>query len=325
MFLLLEQIKVVSEVRADYDGAWKEGVEQYFEAFLTFFFPRIQAEIDWSRGYEFLDKELEQLMRESEVGKQFVDKLIKVWLKDGKETWLLIHLEIQSQVDPNFAKRMFTYHYRIFDRYNREVISLAILGDNQVNWRPQEYSYGRWGCRLSLQFPIVKLLDFETRWSELEQSDNPFAVLVMAHLRTQATTQDLTGRLRWKLSLIKRMYELGYNRDKILQLFDLIDRMMALPTDLDLNFKAELNRFESEKDMRYVSSVERLGKAEGIQESIADILEARFNNVPPELVEQINQIYDHARLKQLLKQAGIIGSVFDFQQQLSQENNQSQA
>ena len=310
----------MSEVKADYDGAWKEGVEKYFEAFLTFFFPQIYSEIDWTRGYEFLDQELQQLMRESEVGKQFVDKLIKVWLSDGKETWLLIHLEIQSQVDAGFPKRMFSYHYRIFDRYNQEVVSLAILGDSQASWRPQEYSYGRWGCRLSLQFPTVKLLDYEPRWSELEQSDNPFAVLVMAHLRTQATTKDLTSRLRWKLSLIKQMYELGYSREKILQLFDLIDRLMTLPPDLDLNFKTELKQFEDEQKMRYVSSIERLGISEGIQQSIASIVEARFNYVPPELVEQLNQIYDNERLKRLLKQAMTTISIAEFQQQLSQEN-----
>lgn len=310
----------MSEVKADYDGAWKEGVEKYFEAFLTFFFPHIYSEIDWTRGYEFLDQELQQLMRESEVGKQFVDKLIKVWLNDGKETWLLIHLEIQSQVDTGFPKRMFSYHYRIFDRYGQEVVSLAILGDNQASWRPEEYSYERWGCRLSLQFPTVKLLDYQPRWSELEQSDNPFAVLVMAHLRTQATTKNLTGRLQWKLSLIKRMYELGYSRDKILQLFDLIDRLMALPPNLDLNFKTELQRFEDDKKMAYITSIERLGIAQTLQKSIVKIIKTRFQDAPSELVEQINKIYDHERLNQLLEQAITIGSVPDFQELLTQEN-----
>ena len=310
----------MSEVKADYDGAWKEGVEKYFEAFLTFFFPHIYNEIDWTRGYEFLDQELQQLMRESEVGKQFVDKLIKVWLNDGKETWLLIHLEIQSQVDTGFPKRMFSYHYRIFDRYGQEVVSLAILGDNQASWRPQEYSYERWGCRLSLQFPIVKLLDYQPRWSELEQSDNPFAVLVMAHLRTQATTKNLTGRLQWKLSLVKRMYELGYSRDKILQLFDLIDRLMALPPNLDLNFKTELKQFEDDKKMAYITSIERLGIAQTLQKSIVKIIKTRFQDAPSELVEQINKIYDHERLNQLLEQAITIGSVPDFQELLTQEN-----
>ncbi|MCX5980292.1 MAG: Rpn family recombination-promoting nuclease/putative transposase [Nostocales cyanobacterium LacPavin_0920_SED1_MAG_38_18] len=310
----------MSEVKADYDGAWKEGVEQYFEPFLAFFFPEIQAEIDWTRGYEFLDQELQQLIRESEIGKQFVDKLIKVWLNDGKETWLLIHLEIQSQVDTGFARRMFSYHYRIFDRYNQEVVSLAILGDSQASWRPQEYSYGRWGCRLSLQFPTVKLLDYQPRWLELEASDNPFAVLVMAHLRTQATTKDLTGRLRWKLSLVKRMYELGYSRDKILQLFDLIDRLMALPPNLDLNFKTELKQFEDDKKMAYITSVQRIERSQTLQESVVKILKTRFQDTPSKLVEQINQIYEHDRLNQLLEEAITIGSISDFQQQLSQEN-----
>jgi hypothetical protein len=199
---------------------------------------------------------------------------------------------------------------------------LAILGDNQANWRPQEYSYERWGCRLSLQFPVVKLLDYEAHWLELEQSDSPFAVLVMAHLWTQATTQDLAGRLRWKLSLIKRMYELGYSRDKIFQLFDLIDRLMALPPDLDLDFKAELKRFEAEQEMRYITSIERIGIAEGIKQSIATVLKTRFQDVPPQLVEQLNQIYDREHLNSLLKKAITTESIVEFQQQLSQENTE---
>jgi hypothetical protein len=199
-------------------------------------------------------------------------------------------------------------------------VSLAILGDSQASWRPQEYSYGRWGCRLSLQFPTVKLLDYEPRWSELEQSDNPFAVLVMAHLRTQATTKDLTSRLRWKLSLIKQMYELGYSRDKIIQLFRLIDRLMTLPPDLDWSFKTELQHFEDERQMTYITSIERLGIAQTLQQSIIKIIRTRFQDAPSELVEQINKIYDHERLNQLLEQAITIGSVPDFQELLTQEN-----
>jgi hypothetical protein len=44
--------------RSDQDSPWKEVIERYFEPFLAFFFPRAHAEIDWTRGYELLDKEL---------------------------------------------------------------------------------------------------------------------------------------------------------------------------------------------------------------------------------------------------------------------------
>ena len=55
----------------------------------------------------------------------------------------------------------------------------------------------------------ICLHDYQTRQAELEASDNPFATVVMAHLRTGATRRDLAGRLQWKLRLMRRMYEHG--------------------------------------------------------------------------------------------------------------------
>jgi len=162
----------------DYDSPWKEAIETYFEDFMSFFFPVAHAQIDWSQGYEFLDKELQQVVREAEVGKRYVDKLVKLW-RDGAETWVLVHIEIQAQVDSDFAKRMYTYNYRLFDRYDRQIASLAVLGDEQPTWRPNSYGYTLFGCQVNLQFPIIKLLDYEPQWDSLNQSRNPFAVLVL--------------------------------------------------------------------------------------------------------------------------------------------------
>ena len=55
-----------------------------------------------------------------------MDKLVKVWRKSGEEEWVLIHVEIQSQDETGFARRMYVYNYRIFERYNRQVASLTI-------------------------------------------------------------------------------------------------------------------------------------------------------------------------------------------------------
>jgi hypothetical protein len=63
----------------DFDGPWKEALDQYFEAFLAFFFPAAHAEIDWSRGYESLNTEFRAIVREAETGRRSVDKLVKVW------------------------------------------------------------------------------------------------------------------------------------------------------------------------------------------------------------------------------------------------------
>jgi hypothetical protein len=81
---------------ADYDSPWKEALDFYFEKFLALLFPDVHAQIDWSRGYESLDKEFQQVVREAQVGRRYVDKLVKVWTKDGDERWILIHVEVQS-------------------------------------------------------------------------------------------------------------------------------------------------------------------------------------------------------------------------------------
>ncbi len=47
---------------------------------------------------------------DAELGERRADKLVKVWRHGGEETWLLIHLEVQSQHETNFARRMFVYH-----------------------------------------------------------------------------------------------------------------------------------------------------------------------------------------------------------------------
>jgi hypothetical protein len=93
----------------DYDSAWKEAVETFLPDCLAFFFPRAYDAIDWERGHAFLDLELRQVQHEAERGRQVADKLVRVYRRDGADAWVLIHIEIQSQPEGDFAERMFTY------------------------------------------------------------------------------------------------------------------------------------------------------------------------------------------------------------------------
>jgi hypothetical protein len=63
----------MTEQRADYDNPWKDALSLYFPAFMAFFFPEIDANIDWNRGYEFLDKELQQITPDAEIGSREKD------------------------------------------------------------------------------------------------------------------------------------------------------------------------------------------------------------------------------------------------------------
>jgi hypothetical protein len=253
-----------------YDSAWKEALEQYFEQFMAFFFPVAYGGIDWTAGYEFLDKELQQVARDAELGKRYADKLVKVWHKNGDEEWVLIHVEVQSQRKSGFAERMYIYNYRLFDRHHRRVASLAVLGDEQATWRPDHYEQGLWGCRTQFDFPVVKLLDYREDWAALETSRNPFATIVMAHLKTQETRRDDTQRQVWKFRLIRRLYEQGYTRADIVGLFRFIDWLMRLPEEVEAALWHEIREYEEGKQMDYITSVERIGIKKGFQQGVQE-------------------------------------------------------
>lgn len=75
----------------DYDTPWKDALSRYFPEFIAFYFPQAHAEIDWGRPHVFLDKELEQVVRDAELGRRLVDKLVRVATRAGPWQWVLVH------------------------------------------------------------------------------------------------------------------------------------------------------------------------------------------------------------------------------------------
>jgi hypothetical protein len=272
----------------DFDSPWKEALELYFPSFLALFVPDAHAGIDWSRGHEFLDKELQRLLPKAARGRKYVDKLVKVWRQDGREAWVLIHVEVQTQRDADFAKRMYDYNTRITDRYNRTVVSLAVLADDDPNWRPGHYEAELWGWSVRMGWPPVKLLDYANRVAELEQSKNPFAHVVLAHLKTLETRQNLQDRQMWKLRLVRGLYERGFSKEDVRQLFRVIDWLMELPARAQKRFEKELDEYEEGRTMPYVTSIER----SGMRKTIEVVLRTRFGKEAEELMDAILELND---------------------------------
>jgi hypothetical protein len=272
----------------DYDSPWKEALEVYFRAFLALFFPDIHADIDWSRGFVFLDKELQKIVPKAARGRLYVDKLVKVWRKDGRETWVLIHVEVQTQRDPDFPKRMFRYNNRISDRYDRTVVSLAVLADDDPSWRPGRYEEELWGWSVRMDWPPVKLLDYANRVAELERSKNPFAKVVLAHLKALETRADPKGRRTWKFQLVRGLYERGFSKEDVRQLRRLIDWLMELPPRMQQAFEREVDEYEEERRMPFYDMWQR----RGMLRMIENALRAKFGEEGVKLVPTIAELMD---------------------------------
>ena len=279
---------------AQYDSPWKQAIEGYFPDFMSFFFSDIYDEIDWNKEPVFMDNALEKVTRDAEIGSRCADKLVKVWLKTGKLAWVLIHIEVQAYRETNFSERIYVYRHRIWEKHKVDVASLVILCDDEENYRPNKYKKGIWGCELNFTFPIVKLLDFAENWAKIENDGNPFAIVVMAQLKAKEI-KDGRQRKYWKSRLTRMLYERGYVKQDIIDLYCFIDWLLVLPEDLEEEFIRELCAFEKEKTMQYVSSIERIGfkkgKQHGMQQGestmLVRLMERKFGQVNEEVKQKI--------------------------------------
>jgi hypothetical protein len=195
---------------------------------------------------------------------------------------------VQTQREAGFPKRMYRYNTRLTDRYNRTVVSLAVLADDDPNWRPDHFEIELWGWSVRMGWPPLKLLDYANRVAELEGSANPFAKVVLAHLKALETRQDPAGRRTWKLRLVRGLYERGFSNEDVRQLFRVIDWLMELPPRLQAAFRQEMDEYEEGRRMPYVTSIER----DGMRKMIQDALRTKFGEEALELMPVILDLDD---------------------------------
>lgn len=247
----------------DYDNPWKEALERFMGPFIAFFLPDAYGDIDWSHPVDSLDTELRAVVREAELGPRRVDFLVRVRCKGGKEQLVLIHIEIQSQVDPELGKRLYICCNRIHDRYDLPVVSMAVLGARREGWDPGTYGWSLWGFEMGGRFPVYQMLDWQGREAELMADPNPFALVVLAHLKARETKGAPVQRRHWKMQIMRLLIERDYEKADAVELFRVLDWLMHLPKPEAQRFRTEYDELTKEAGMPYLSSIERLAMEEG--------------------------------------------------------------
>jgi predicted transposase/invertase (TIGR01784 family) len=198
------------------DLLWKGVLEDLFDDFLRFFYPDAEDIFDFNRVFEYLDKELDQLFPPEAVGPsaRYVDKLVKVFTRDGNEEWILVHVEVQGYTDRDFAKRMFQYYSRIFDQYDRPITAFAIFADSNKSFHPKHYERAFLGTRVHYSYNTYKIIDQND--AELDASNNPFAMAVLS-AKLSLSRPGLKDQQLFELAydLAKRLLGKQFSKEKI--------------------------------------------------------------------------------------------------------------
>lgn len=224
------------------DILWKSILEDIFDDFLKFFFPNAETLFDLEKGFEYLDQELEQLFPTDadELTSKYVDKLVKVFCRSGAEAWLLVHIEVQGYRDEAFADRMFTYYYRIWDKYRKPITAFAILTDDCRHFLPGQFEQACLGTSVCFRFNSFKVLDQSE--AELEASDNPFAQVVLAVKLAIIGKRFSSGELyRLKIDLAKRLLKRDIPKRKVGRLLHFLKLYVILGNkELEKTYRKEV-------------------------------------------------------------------------------------
>lgn len=252
------------------DQLWKGLLEEIFSYFIKLMMPNADEVFDFSRDICFRDKELAEvpLSQGFKRGVKVVDKLASVYTREGKEQWILVHVEVQSEYNTDFPQRMYTYYRHILNTFGRRVIAWAILTEPCLTPREGIYEEDYYGTGISYRYNVYKisLQDEE----ELLASENPFAavVLMAKYALKGKSIKNAKERDEFfmtnKLALIKRLYAMNLDKKTINAVINFILHFV------DFEFENTSITFETN-----FKSIKGGDKPMGIEEQVKEIIERK--------------------------------------------------
>ncbi|TCD01267.1 RpnC/YadD family protein [Pedobacter psychroterrae] len=226
-----------SKPRKKSDELLKGAFEDHFFDFLRFVYPDAEDIIDFSKGVEFMDKELFAIVpnRESKGDKREADLLAKLYLKDGTEKWVILNVEIEGGNDVDFAFRLLQYNYRIRDRYKTSAATIVVFTGDKNQKQPTEYKDVLLGTILSFKYTTYHVFDHSQAF--LLETPNPFALIVLACqkalLEGKIPEEELSQE---RLTIVKALLIQKYDRDKIMRFMGFIKNFIFIKNK-DINAK----------------------------------------------------------------------------------------
>lgn len=287
---------------------WHSVLRQFFCEFIQFYFPAAHAEIDWGLPYQFLPEDSMASVLPDTFGNEtgtapqadlssfpMLQLAVRVGLRpkagttDTGTAYCVLHLLLSFQPLP--GKDMITImqhtHCRLYFDTREPCAGLALVA-GPAETLPQPGHTGCLGTASGWFFPCVWFDDFRGQEAALREEENPFALLTLAHLIFADSAADMALRYREKWQLTRSLFERNWPREQIILLFLAIDWSLPLPPRWAQQLWRDIEQFEEQQIMRYVTSVERFirerewqqGYQKGEANLLQQLLARRFGDLP---------------------------------------------
>ncbi|TDE11628.1 hypothetical protein [Dyadobacter psychrotolerans] len=168
---------------------------------------------------------------------------------------------------------MFTYFYRILDRYNKPVTTIAIFTDVNKNFHPNIYEYEYLGTHNIFRFNTYQIADQDEKL--LKVNPNPFAVVVLTVLLALKKKElNDEGLYELKYSLAKNLLSRKISRRKIDDLLIFLQRYVRFAdSGYNVKFDNEIEVLTSkQRTMGIREQVLEMAKMEGLAEGKTEVV-----------------------------------------------------
>ena len=163
----------------DHDRLFKELIETFFLDFVDLFLPDVGEYLD-RESISFLDKELFTDVTSGESHE--ADLLVKGRFR-GEDAFFLIHIEAQSTKEMSFARRMFRYFARLYDKFDIPVYPVALFSYDAPLKLEEDTHLVAFPNRVICHFSYHAIQLNQLNWRDFLKKENPVAVALMSKMR----------------------------------------------------------------------------------------------------------------------------------------------
>ena len=283
-----------------HDQLFKKLLQEHLQAFLELFFPNVARRLDFG-SVRFLDKELftdfpEGSLREADV-------VAELKTHEGYPELLLIHVEVQSRPEKDFAGRMFDYYALLRLRYRTPVLPIVMYLRGGKGLTEEEYSVVLFGReQLRFRYMSVGLARLEPR-EYVEKSP------LGAALAALMSRSDAPDRLELRAAMLRQIAKGTLDEAQRFLLFNVVKTYFELDEEESKRFR----RFLATKGYREVEEMEvtwadkmmEKGREEGLKagkrETLLRQLTAKFGPVSEEITSRVQALESVAELDAYLE------------------------
>ncbi len=264
----------------DHDRIFKELITTFFIEFLELFLPEIASTIEGG-SIQFLPQEYFGDLTAGED--KVVDLLVKV-KQAGEKVGFIIHIEAQSYSQADFARRMFFYFARLYQKYVQKIYPIVVFSFGEP-LRPEPQSH-------SVEFPGLKVLEFNfaaiqlnrLSWRDFIDQHNPVAAALMAKMQIAPV-----DRPKVKAECLRVLATLRLDSARTRLISGFVDTYLRLDESEEKLFAEEIGKLETTEQERVMEITTSWGeRAE--RSLIQKMIARRFREVPESVQTQIEAL-----------------------------------